>query len=92
MPELVPEPEPEPTQIVRVRALADFRPAQNGDLALTAGCVVLVTDTSDPDWWSGHLEQAAAGAAGRGTALRVRVDIICHARIKYVGKYQSCMV
>ena len=24
--------------------------------------------------------------------VRVRVDIIGHARIKYVGKYQSCMV
>ena len=25
-------------------------------------------------------------------AIRVRVDIIGHARIRYVGKYQSCMV
>ena len=27
-----------------------------------------------------------------GVSLRVRVDIIGHARIKYVGKYQLCMV
>ena len=26
------------------------------------------------------------------TTLRVRVDIIGHVRIKYVGKFQSCMV
>ena len=24
--------------------------------------------------------------------FRVRVDIICHARIRYVGKHQSCMI
>ena len=29
---------------------------------------------------------------GRGPGLRVRVDIIGHARIKYVGKYQSGMI
>ena len=34
----------------------------------------------------------AATATTTNAAIRVRVDIIGHARIKYVGKYQSCMV
>ena len=32
------------------------------------------------------------GLKYRCDGLRVRVNIIGHARIKYVGKYQSCMV
>ena len=39
----------------------------------------------------GIAEMADLEKARPGATAQVRVDIIGHARIKYVGKYQSCM-
>ena len=40
------------------------------------------------DWSHKEVEKKIEGANG----LRVRANIIGHARIRYVGNYQSCMV
>ena len=39
-----------------------------------------------------HLHCQRSSFVSRKTCIRVRVDIIGHARIKFACKYQSCMV